>query len=341
LWGWLYLVSLFATRETQHQCKKRDRRILSNNSYFTRIKLNDGWRGNVILRSKRKPPGSTVADMTFSIEEWKEALAKPGSMTSNGTVIKDSGSGTVVRREISVADKCLDVYIKRPRLKSKFKKLLSSFRKSRCKKAFTLGHELLTRSIPTALPIATLERRRFFILKDSMLITESVESSHLHGFMINEFGTSSQLRQEYTHQLQHRCYREIMMRLGKMVQRLHDNYYFHRDLKATNILISWNRKAKPLPDILLVDLDGLSHVRFMTCRRRFRGLMRLNVSLLQCPPVNNSGRLRVLIGYLDRFGARQMNFKPFWRQLEEWSSEKLQEQLRSRRKRQKAVRNPR
>jgi hypothetical protein len=92
------------------------------------------------------------------------------------------------------------------------------------------------------------------------------------------------------------------------------------------------------PEIVLVDLDGLSYVGGVSARRMFQGLMRLNVSLLECPWVNHAGRLRMLLGYLRRPGAGRIDFKPYWRELERWSARKLRRQIAARRKRQKRQR---
>ena len=68
--------------------------------------------------------------------------------------------------------------------------------------------------------------------------------------------------------------------------------------------------------------------------------MRLNVSLLECPVVNHAGRLRMLLGYLRRPGIGRINFKPYWRTLEEWSARKLRQQIRLCQRRQKVQRRP-
>lgn len=342
-WGWMYLVELFAHRDASHQYRKRDRRISGNNSYFAGLTVPGGWRGHVILRSKRKPVGTSAGEMVFTRGDWRDALAQPETLTRSetGETIKRSRSGTVIHRSLDVGGHTLDVYVKRPKLKTAWKVFLSMFRRSRSRKAFELGHKLLTRNIPAALPLAALERRRFFLLKDSILITEAVNAPHLHDFMVKWFGDYSRNDNGISAKTRRQLYRDILLELGRMVQRLHANGFFHRDLKATNIRVHWNPQEHRTPRILLVDLDGMRRVSFMTSRRRFRGVMRLNVSLLQCPPVNNSGRLRMLIGYLNRFGWEHRNFKPFWRLIEEWSERKLQKQIRSRRRRQKAARKPR
>lgn len=89
-----------------------------------------------------------------------------------------------------------------------------------------------------------------------------------------------------------------------------------------------------------IDLDGLKRMPILTARRRLQGLMRLNVSLLNCPVVNRAGRLRMLLGYLRRPGMGRIEFKTSWRVLEDWSARKLRGQISSRRRRQKAVRHP-
>jgi hypothetical protein len=66
--------------------------------------------------------------------------------------------------------------------------------------------------------------------------------------------------------------------------------------------------------------------------------MRLNVSLLRCPAVSHAGQLRMLLGYLRGTGNGKVQFKPYWRMLEEWSARKLRRQIRDMRQRQKALR---
>jgi len=46
------------------------------------------------------------------------------------------------------------------------------------------------------------------------------------------------------------------------------------------------------------------------------------------------------MGYLRRPGVGTMDFKRYWRALEDWSARKLRRQIRSRRRRQKAARRP-
>ena len=336
--GWVWLIEGAAWRHMKRQYRQRDSRVFKNNRYFSRIRLPGGWRGHVVLASKRQLGGSEVARHILDRDDWKALLADPLALLDGEDVelIKDSPTSRIVRRRITMGDRSYDVFIKQPRARNTWKWFCAAWRSSRPLKGFALGHALLTRRIATALPMAALERRSACFLRESILITEAVDAPHLYDFMSAWLSSPPKRNTGLTVPQQRQLAQDVLWQLGRMVQKLHDNNFAHRDLKATNIRVRWQPGTSP--EIVLIDLDGLAQVRFMTLRRKYRGLMRLNVSLLQCPAVNHAGRLRMLLGYLRRPGAGTINFKPTWRLLEYWSARKLRQQIRSRRRRQKAQR---
>ncbi|MHC4982287.1 MAG: lipopolysaccharide kinase InaA family protein [Planctomycetota bacterium] len=338
--GWHLVVEQFARRHTARQNAQRDRRMTGNNRYFTRLKLPGGWRGHAVLESKRRLADSQAAELAFQADDWRRVLSTPGDLFSGETaaVVKDSPSSLVLRRRLEVGPHSLDVFLKRRRRKRPWKIIVDCFRHSRAIRAFKLGHALLTRRIATALPLAALERRKGPFLTDSILITEATEGTRLNQFLDAHLGRQGPAEEPLDTAQQRQLAQEVLWQLGRLLQKLHDNSFYHRDLKAPNMLARWHLGRTP--EIILVDLDGLKRVRYLSVRRRFQGLMRLNVSLLKCPSVSHAGRLRMLLGYLRRPGSGRINFKPYWRVLEQWSAKKLTRQIRSRRKRQKAVRRP-
>jgi tRNA A-37 threonylcarbamoyl transferase component Bud32 len=335
--GWQMMIEEFARRHTRRQLRQRDNRIFGSNKYFSPIRLPDRWAGHVVLSSKRKMACSQAAHMVFTLQEWQDAIGNPQSLFEGPgvEVIKDSPSSLVVRRTLRIGENDVQVFVKRTRRKYRWKILLDCLRDARCTRAFELGHKLLTRRIATALPLAALERRAGPVLTDSISIAEAVEATDLDTFMRTWLANpprDTALPVAGQRQLA----QDVLWQLGRMVQRLNDNSFAHRDLKASNVLVRWSPAAGA--DVVLIDLDGLRQQRCLSMRRRFQGLMRLNVSLLECPVVNHAGRLRMLLGYLRRPGCGRINFKPYWRLLEQWSAEKLNRQIRSRHNRQKAAR---
>jgi hypothetical protein len=289
------------------------------------------------LSSKFSLAGSKAALLEFTPGQWQEALANIEALLKDpaNEMIKQSASGMVMRRPLDVGPHHLDVYVKYPRRKQPWKVLLDCLRPSRCRRAFEFGHQLINRRIATALPLAYLERRVGPVLLESVLITEAVDCPRLKPFLNTWLAQPPQGDVHLTVPQQLRLAQQVLWQMGRMLQRLHDNRYAHRDLKANNLLVRW---TGPSPELVLVDLDGLTHTLWISDRRRCQGLMRLNVSLLECPVVNHAGRLRMLLGYLRRPGCGRINFKPYWRTLESWSARKLQQQIRSRRHRQRETR---
>ncbi|MFP4053414.1 MAG: lipopolysaccharide kinase InaA family protein [Phycisphaerae bacterium] len=338
--GWQLLVEYFAARHTRGQHAQRDRRIVGNNRYFSRISLPGGWKGHVVLASKRCLAGSRAAKDTFTPGQWKDLLADPETLFTGDDVEsrKDTPSGLLVRRTLTIGDRQYGVYIKRPRRKRAWKILPDCLRPARAIRAFRQGHQLLTRRIPTALPLAAIERRVGPLLLDNILITEEVEGRSLHEFLSTHLSNRPGRPVQLDSHQKRILARDTLWQLGRLVQKLHDSNFAHRDLKATNILVHWRKGS--VPELVLIDLDGLRSWRHVPIRRRWQGIMRLNVSLLNCPTVNHAGRLRMLLGYLRRPGSGRINFKPWWRMLEDWSAQKLRRQIRSRRRRQRAARRP-
>jgi len=334
--GWEFLIDQMARRHTRKHHAHRDRRVNGKNRYFSNVSVKGNWKGQVVLASKHHPAGSHAADEAFTAEQWTTVLSAGPKLLEGDDieVVKDSPSGRVVHRTLKLGDVELDVHIKRPRRKRTWKILLDCLRASRPLRAFRLGHQMMTRGVDTALPLAAIEKRVGPFLTDSILITETVKASHLNQFLhVRLAHVADPQLAGMSETEQEAVARNVLSSLGRMVRRLHDNNLVHRDLKSGNILVHWTPREDP--SVILIDLDGLKRVSRISMRQRFQGLMRLNVSLLECTSVSHAGRLRMLLGYLRRPGAGRIQFKPYWRVLQQWSARKLNQQITSRRKRQR------
>jgi tRNA A-37 threonylcarbamoyl transferase component Bud32 len=317
--GWQTMIEEVAGRHARHQYACRDRRILRRNRYFSPIRLAGGWRGHVVRATKNPPAGSVAGILKFRLEDWQRTLADPAALLAGDVeVVKDSPSSRVVRRILTVGPHRLDVFVKQIRRKYAWRAMVDCFRRAKAFRAFKLGHALLNRRIPTALPLAALERRVGPVLVDNILITEAVNAPNFYNFLDSDITGQGMAGATLTAAQRRHLAQQVPWRMGRLVQRLHDHGFAHRDLKAGNLLIRGSGGTEM--EVVLVDLDGLSRLPWSSTRQGFRGLMRINVSLLESPSVNRAGRLRMLMGFLRRPGCGSVEFKPYWRILEAWSA---------------------
>ena len=323
--GWAWLIELAAERVRRTRAARCDRGIRGTNRCFSQIRLSSSWRARVMLQ-----PCSTCTEQKFTRDGWLALLSDPAALIdpSDAVVVRESPSGRVLQRRITLDGTELDVFIKQPLWSHGWRRWLAPIRRSRSMRAFNRGHRLLHRGVSTAIPLAAVESRRVGLLRQSFLISLAVPGPHLSDYMTGHLCETSST--------QYQLAQHTLWALGRMLWGLHGSGYTHRDLKASNVHLL-SRENEP-PEIVLIDLDGLYRPMVLTSYQRYRDLMRLNVTLLQCGSVNHSGRLRMLLGYMRHAGCGRINFKPTWRLLEQWSREKVQQRMDRRQRRQRDAR---
>ncbi|HSW44130.1 MAG TPA: lipopolysaccharide kinase InaA family protein [Phycisphaerae bacterium] len=320
-----------ALRHAMTLYAKRDRRIMRTGRYFARIDLGGGWRGHVFLVSKHPVEGSPASSMTFTPQQWKQWLRDPLLLvtpTDHRLVVKESHSGMVCRGRLGLdADRSLEIICKRWMPRTWWKRVLHLFRASRPMQTWKRGNALLHRQIPTARPLAVLERRRFGLLLDSLIVTEYLP----HTQDLDTLLTVA-LRQ-LPDPIRRTLKRQISASLSRVIHRLYDRGFTHRDLKAPNVLVQWNHAANEPPRVLLVDLDGLHPVRHPSPQSKCEALARLNVSLDHCKRVTLTDRARFLRTHLIRPGHPD----PLWRLLWSVIAAGSESKRRSRQRRQEKM----
>ncbi len=342
--GWELQITQAARRHTRRQQAHLDRRIFRRNTYSSPVALPGRWRGHVMLASKQPYRWSRAADLVVTPEQWADALGDvEGLLTGpDVTVVKDTPSGLVVRRELALADRTVSVFIKRPRRRG-VKKLLDLLRRSRPRRAFGLGHMMLNRRFATAVPLAVLERRRGPVVTDSLLITEAVDGPMAWRYLTDALaprgsGESLSLVElsadaaaveqaaaaasgESDRAFRRRACQahRVLWSLGRLVRRLHEAGFRHRDLKTVNLLM--HCEPGRLPEALFIDLDGVSRPPVLTVRRRLRDLGRLMRALRTASPRASAAcRLRVLRGYMAPPGGPWVNWKILWHVIAEFGA---------------------
>jgi len=277
------------------------------------LRLPGGWRGHAFLTAKHEIAGSPAASLTLSRTQWQALLADPQRWVEpqdRSRVIKDSASGMICWDCLDAGDgRQLKVVYKRSRPRNPLKLLLHSLWRSRPMLTWRRANALLNRRIPTARPLAVLERRRLGLLADSFIITEYLEHARDLDTVLTVLLRNEKPTRQRT------VKRQITTALVRVLRDLHDRGFIHRDLKAPNVMVQWNPAGEEPARVLLVDLDGLRHRGYASPAWQRRALMRLNISLEQCRRVSVTDRLRFLQAYLARTGHPQPEWKSVWRQI--------------------------
>jgi len=224
--GWLIktedLTTLFLIIKqiTDKRWQKFAKKIFRNSSHFCRIK-NGSLRG-MYNRDYAKP-------------ELLHFLRKPESAFTHAsaTLLKDGRSSTVLK---VVFDEQTFV-IKRYNIKTVSHFLRRCLRTTRAASCWRLAQKFYLFWIPTAKPVAYLERKYLGLSGKSYYVMEYVQSEY-----------ASEYFKRYHHQ-KDKIYRMIqnIANLFKKISRLS---IIHGDLKISNILLDENEQ------LLLIDLDG-------------------------------------------------------------------------------------
>ncbi len=295
-----------AARHAERLWARRDRRCARSGRYVTTIRVAGGWRGMAYLRCKHPVAGSPASRRRFTRAEWQRLL--PVALRAAREPrpdCKDSHSAVVTSCRLDHPDGPVHVIVKRPRPRNLRRRLRHLLGPSRARRGWQIAFALLNRDIPTPRPLAYLEQRLGPFVLDSALITERIaDAQPLDAFLRQRIGAlrrGAGFRQR----------RALTDRLARMLRKLIDRGFYHRDCKAGNILV-----AGQTCDLLWIDMDGIRHVGRLSQSQRLAPLVRLHVSLLEVPGLTRTDRVRFLKTHLARFGSDPRAWRRVWRAVE-------------------------
>ncbi|MGE0480301.1 MAG: lipopolysaccharide kinase InaA family protein [Phycisphaerae bacterium] len=306
-----------AERHAEALGAQRDRRVFHTGRYFGRVGLADGWRATVYLTCKHPSDDSAASRMTITREQWKAVLRDPLVWFGGDAAetAKNSHSAQVRRALLKFDAGPLPVIAKRPRARDGRRALRHALAPSRAGRAWRIGHALLHRDIPTARPLALLERRWGPLVRDCVLLTEGIPGAlDLRAFLERESDACRTPRDWL------RRKRELSALLVRHLRRLADHGFAHRDCKADNILIT----TTPQLGLVWIDVDGIRLLRHpLSPAAALRPLARLYVSMRDTPGLTRTDFARFLVACCARRGVRTDAWRDAWRTIAALADRKL------------------
>jgi len=125
-------------------------------------------------------------------------------------------------------------------------------------------------NIPSAVPLAAVERRYWGVLAKSFFISEEItDGKTVDAYWRDDLQFlpgAAGVRQR----------RDFLVRLGQLFQMLHGHEIYHNDLKDANILAAPRQQATAF---FLLDLEGVRQYVRLSKKRRLKNLVQLHRTL--------------------------------------------------------------
>lgn len=234
---------------------------------YEALELEDGWRWKVL---------STYRERLLSAMARIESLeSEPGFRLLGSSVVRSVGT-------LALEDG-LQVVVKRYRPRGRMRVLNMNLRGPQWIREWDAAHGIMDRGIPTAVPLALGEKRRWMGATSGAVITLALMGSPslLEAFSQEEPVAPGLDRGELP---------EVV---GQFVSMLHDRGILHRDLHGENILVTSRDGSTAM---LLLDLHRLTFSRKVSLRQRLWNMAQLLASLQGRISQGEEGG--ILMGYL-------------------------------------------
>lgn len=292
-----------AEPDREHQSATVGRQVIES------IGLDGGWSGHVLTGIASLPDSENEPFDLPSVNDWPKTLSNLVSESDTNIdrdVLKHSDNTRVFRSRISLGDRTIDVIAKQRRVQGTLPRLASMFRPSRERRNWERGLLLSRIGVPTALPLAILERSR--PQHESWLITCAIpEVVDLQQLALMHLNPGNPTRA-------YRIKSVLTDLIADLFARLDDNGLHHRDMKGSNILVTGCDGPPHQLGIWLVDLDGL-HRSHRSQRRRWQPAVRLAVSLRPYSSITRTDAVRFLRRYLERLQLPADSWRRHWPRL--------------------------
>ena len=285
----------------QKQWRKRDKRYVQENKYVVPF-VAGSYRG--CINRRFSSPG-----LLALLHDPDHAFSAPGSIT-----IKDSNTTSSCTAPVTLGGENVALHIKRYNYQNCVYALKNCFRCSRGKRTWKTAQGLFTRKVATPLPISFAERRKGRLLLTSYFIARTIDHALPLSTVLHE-GRAAPFPRNYSGK------NMLLFKVAHLVREMHARGIWHRDLKASNILVQ--QKVPDGEKLYLVDLDSVRIKKRLDRKEKIRDLARLNASLVSTATVSMTDRLRFLQYYLKTRRPRDRNIQDYWKAIAAQTQKKI------------------
>jgi tRNA A-37 threonylcarbamoyl transferase component Bud32 len=268
--------------------RHRDPRCLFNNRYYHRFRRN-GMAGYAV-----RDLDSVTLDKL--LPDPDAPFSQPGVK-----ILKNSRSSTVMEIDVIVGGQLRQAIYKRLRVTAWTDPWAGLFRWQPAMRSWIVGHGVRERCLPSPRPLAVFHRRRFGLEYEGYLLTEKIPAAgDLHDFLRSLNALPPPTRMQ--------TLRNRIDEIARLVCEFHRRQLSHRDLKASNVLLTSDAAW-------FIDLVGVRVYRRLRRSRRVQNLARLNASFCHDAQLTRADKLRFLRVYLQWGLHGQVGWKDWWQEI--------------------------
>jgi tRNA A-37 threonylcarbamoyl transferase component Bud32 len=230
----------------KRQWRKQLEASVGDNAYFSRLRLSADRTAHSLNHAKFPRRWSGASQLTISQEDWQRELPILLSSVERDKlmVLKRSPSGDVLTGEMMLGGKIVPIVVKHPRRRRWYRYFNEIMRGGRARRAWFKAWSLVARDIPTAWPLALIERRRFGYVTDAMIVFERVAGTLLAEMNFSTLDESSR--------------RALFHRLGRTLRLLERQGLSQYDSKMSNWIVVTDERLGPVP--VMIDVDGIRKI---------------------------------------------------------------------------------
>ena len=141
------------------------------------------------------------------------------------------------------------------------------------------GHRLLHCGVPTARPLALIQRRRWGLATACYLLTEKLDG-------VTDLRRDALSLEKLDSAEREAAKRSLIDGVARLARTLHERGFSQRDFKAANVLVQ-----KADAKVFLIDLVGMKRRLHMPQWLRVKNLTRLHASFHDSSPLTRTDKL--------------------------------------------------
>ncbi len=211
----------------------------------------------------------------FAMGAWKGMIRKEYYLKNFFPLLDKlranmKGTDSLVK-EVFFQDKAKDLIIRYYNQNSFFSTLRSLFQISPAKRIWVTMHNLIMRGIPTLVPVAFGERKRWGILRDCFLAFEKIPEATSGAIFLKELSEMPLIVQNTSFK------KGFIVHLAQLIRWMHQTGICHRTLKSIDIGVTFDHKKVLLH---VVDVDGIMIKKNVGINEVVKDLKNINLSFL-------------------------------------------------------------